>query len=560
MDELTENHLERLRASVLQRYSAGTVPAWVAKKTNLGMQPFNYINHEYQEKILSDTSRDAVIRKCAQVGLSEVSVRMALALVNIITPYTLIYTLPTSTFAVKFTKTRIDPIITSSPALSHAIHPQNNTTELKQFGDSFLYIGGAASSNAPISTPADHLIHDEVDFSDQEILSQYTSRVGHSKWKRSHKFSTPTLPGYGIDLAFQESRRHFLMCKCNHCAKWFVPDYYKHVRIPGYTGELEHVVKSMLPKLRWKEAHLTCPFCGKEPSLQPEHRQWVAENPEDNYVAVGYQVTPFDAPNVIKISDLVETSTKYSRSQDFVNFGLGLPAADTEATLTRDDFTAVFVRGDVVSGPAYVMGVDVGSVYHFVVAAVDAHDNMVVVHSEQVPMGNAKVRYRELKQQFRVSATVIDGNPHAETVMSLQDEDPNLFANVYVRSKAIVTHTVIDKEQEDEKGKQFQRQVNINRSRAFDGYMNYIREGHLQILDNDEKETIIVHHMSMKRVKTYDLDSGELVYSWQKTDGNDHYHHAFLFCWIAGKIRGVSRSLILLPVTKISKFKVKQHH
>lgn len=533
------------------------VAKWVSEKTNLAMQPFSFHNHEYQEKILGDTSRDVAVRKCAQVGISEVSVRMSLALVNVISPYTLAYTLPTAAFAGTFTKTRIDPIINDSKELKRSIHRTNDNSEIKQFGESFLFIRGAASSNAPISIPCDHLVHDEVDFSDQEVLSQYTSRLAHSKWKRTHKFSTPTLPNYGVDMAFQESRRHFLMTKCDHCGHWFIPDYYKHVRIPAFFGDLREINKQALASLGWREAYVECPQCGGKPSLQIENREWVCENPDEQHVAAGYQVSPFDAPNVIRPGDLVESSTKYERLQDFVNFALGLPAQDSEATLVHDDFIGMFIRDQPGTGVTYVMGIDVGNVYHFVVAAVDAWGDMMVVLTEQVPMGQARKRYRELRAQFRVSCTVIDSQPHAETVMALQDEDQNLFASVYVRSKAIVTHVVVDKEEEGEKGRAFQRQVNINRNRAFDGYMNYLRENHLRIMETAERNTIINHHVSMKRVKTYDVESGELMYSWQKTDGIDHYHHAFVFCWIASKIRGVSRSLISLPLTKIHSFRVK---
>lgn len=533
------------------------IARWIEEKTTLAGQPYSYLDHEYQERILGDTSRDVVSRKCAQIGMSEASVRMALALVNVISPYTLAYTLPTANFAGTFTKTRVDPVIQGSSAMKSAVHTTNDNTELKQFGDSFLFIRGAASSNAPISIPCDHLVHDEVDFSDQEVLGQYVSRLGHSKWKRTHKFSTPTLPNFGIDRAFRETRRHFLMCRCDHCNDWFIPDYYKHVRIPDFLGDLREINKAMLARVRWREAYVTCPHCGGRPSLQKGQREWVCENQDEPHVAAGYQVSPFDAPNVIKPSELVEASTRYDRIQDFINFNLGLPAEDRESTLTRQDMEHLFVHGDPGSGMAYVMGVDVGAVYHFAIGAVDGWGEIFVVHAEQVPMGQARRRYRELREAFRVGCTLIDSGPHAETVMALQDEDPNLYAVVSVRLKSIVTHQVVDREADADKGQSFQRQVNMNRNRALDAYMNYLRENHLRIRDSDEREVIVAHHTSMKRVKVFDNESGELAYSWQKTDGVDHYHHSFVFMWLAARIRGVSRALVQLPIGAMMSFRHK---
>lgn len=560
MDDIAGDHVNRIRTAVLVRDSAASIARWISKNTTYAGQPYSYRDHEFQERVLSDVSRDVVIIKCSQIGMSETSARMALALVNVIRPYTVIYTLPTAHFAGTFAKTRIDPVITGSKAMRDAVHKTNNNNEVKQFGDSFIYIKGAASSNAPISIPADHLIHDEVDFSDQEVLGQYVSRVTHSKWRRSTKLSTPTLPGFGIHREFKETRRHFNMCKCHHCGHWFQPDYYKHVRIPGYTGELEAINKQVLARIHHEEAKLHCPSCGGVPSLQPEHREWVIENADERHVGAGYQITPFDAPNIISVPYLVQASTRYDRIQDFVNFNLGLAAEDREATLNREDFDEVFVRAEAGDATVNIMGVDVGNLYHFVIGAVDAWGDIFVVHSERVPMGLARQRYHELRKHYRVVCTVIDSMPHAETVMALQEQDVNLYASVYMRSKSVVTHAVVEREEEKGEGKAFVRQVNVNRSRALDGYMEFIREGHLRVKDTELKEDIITHHMSMKRVKVYDNESGEMAFSWQKTDGNDHFHHAFLYMFIASKIRGVGKTLIQLPLFTMFSFKNPAPH
>lgn len=557
MDSITTNHLNRLKTAILKRYTSGQIARWITENTYYANNLYSYHDHEYQEKILGDTSIEVYVRKCSQVGISEALSRMALALVNVINGYTVAYTLPTAHFAGTFAKTRIDPVIETSEALKSAVHRTNNNNEVKQFGASFLFLRGAASSNAPISIPCDHLIHDEVDFSDQEVLGQYVSRLTHSKWRRTHLISTPTLPAFGIDRAFHQSRKHFMMCKCNHCALWFIPDYYTQVRIPDYTGDLRGMTKTTLGKIRWEEAYLACPGCGKQPSLQPEYREWVCENPESGYKAAGYQVTPFDAPKIITPSYLVNASTKYDRIQDFENFNLGLPSEDREATLTRDDMIHLFSNSEPSRTLDYVMGVDVGNMYHFVIASIDSLGKMHVVHTEQVPMGDARKKYGEFMRKYRLTCTVIDSGPHAETVMALQGLDENLYASVYMRSKSISTHNVVNKEQAKEKGLDFVRQVNVNRSRALDAYMNALRENNVTIKDSEERETIIQHHTSMKRVKLFDNDSGEMSFSWQKTDGIDHYHHSFLYCWLASKIRGVSRSSFVMPIGQMFSMRLK---
>ena len=153
-DRLIEAHLRRVETAVFKRHTAATMASWVTQETQLGGLPYSFKHHEYQERILSDASRDLVVRKCSQVGLSEASARMALATVNILTPFTIAYTLPTAKFAGTFAKTRIDPIIAGSRVLQENIHRTNDNNEVKQFGESlmsllsFLYWRGANSATA----------------------------------------------------------------------------------------------------------------------------------------------------------------------------------------------------------------------------------------------------------------------------------------------------------------------------------------------------------------------------------------------------------------------------
>lgn len=559
MDKLIGNHLRRIRTTVLKRYTERSISKWIEEHTTRAFEPFSYTDHEFQVDILNDDSKEINVRKCSQIGMSEVSVRRALARVNLLSPYTIAYTLPTSKFSTKFMKTRVDPVIQGSNEMKVAINHVNDNSEVKQFGDSFLYLMGASAGNAPISVPCDELIHDELNFCDQEIIGQYRSRLTHSKWKRVTRFSTPTIPKYGIDLAFQSSRRKFLLAKCNHCAHWFLPDYYEHVKIPDFMGDLREITKAMLPRIKWGQAAVVCPHCGDLPDLSYQNRERVCENPDEGHVASGHQVSPFDAPRIITPADLVEASCGYERIQDFINFGLGLSAEDREATLTREELLGLLVSAVPTSGMTYVMGVDVGNTYHFQIDAVAYNGDTLTVHVEQVPMGRVKERYAQLRQQYRIVNTVIDSGPHAETVMALQVTDPTLYAAVYTRVKGLLTYVVLDRESDADEGVEFVRQVNINRSRAFDGYMGHIRDGHRKILGmpDELRDLYITHHTSMKRVQVYSNVSEQMEYSWQKTDGNDHFHHAGLYAWIAGRMRGVTQGLAPLPVLDIFKFRMK---
>ena len=125
-----------MRAAVLEEFTASTVSTYVREHTKLGISPFSFVDHEFQEAVLNDDSQETNVQKCSQIGMSEVTVRRALGLVNILQPYTLIYTLPTAGFATTFMKTRISPVVQASPDMLSRLSKINDNMEIKQFGDS----------------------------------------------------------------------------------------------------------------------------------------------------------------------------------------------------------------------------------------------------------------------------------------------------------------------------------------------------------------------------------------------------------------------------------------
>lgn len=550
-------HLARLKSAILSGHTLDSVPDWIVENTTLRGQPFSFKGHEYQLEILKNRARDKIVRKCSQIGISEMSVRAVLALLNILDAVTGIYTLPTATDAKKFAKTRFDPVVRTSKTLKSAVNATADNTEVKQFGDSFLHIKGTVGASAAISVPADFIVNDEVDFSDAEVMSNYRSRLTHSPYKITWKFSTPTVEGYGISAEFAASKRHFNFVKCSCCGHQFLPDYFKHVRIPKYTGDLREINKDNVNNYKFKLAFVECPSCKGAPSLQPEHREWVVENPDANFEAAGYQIQPFDAPSIITCADLILSSTKYKRYADFENFALGLPAEDKESTLSRGDLDACFVTGVVPGFWGHVMGVDMGMVCHVMIAGVDHVGQVLVVHTEKIPLARLQTRLAELKQRFHVSITVMDSQPYTETVMALQKSDPNLYGAIYVTSKDLRPF-ILKKEEEDKQLADLEvRQVNVNRNRALDGLMVAVRQGKWAIIEDSNKEEIITHFQDMKRIKVFSQDD-EMAYSWRKSaSGNDHFHHTAVYAWVAAQIRGVSDSRIILP-RMVAKFRLDQ--
>jgi hypothetical protein len=565
-DPVFQRHIARLLSS-MSAHSRETICEFITQNTFLRGENFSFADHEYQEFILRDQSKEKVIIKSAQMGISEMSARLALAMSNLIPGFSTIYTLPSASAAVNFMKTRIDPIIVGSAYLSESVSRSVNNTEMKQFGDSYLYLKGAQVDTQAISVPADMLIGDEVDNSNQEVLTLFESRLIHSKYQYNVKLSTPSIPGYGIDAAYKESRRHVHLCKCSHCNTWFEPDYFDHIRIPDFKGDLKKdIVKSSFanPNFRWQESFVGCPKCGLPADLSEQHRDWVCENPDDNYVAAGFKVSPFSCPNIILPSHLVRDSVKYERIQDFYNQRLGMALEDKEATLGEEELLKCFITDEVSLTYPMVMGLDMGNLCACTISAVLPDDRMIVVHKEMIPLFKVVKRRAELSKMYRVRSCVVDHGPYTETVYVMQQSDSKVFAGIYTRNrKSAEVYKVKDQEEDKEEGKEDLRVVHISRDKGFDLLMGRIRESKLLVRAtqgvvkeqlSDEDATWVRHLQDMKRVREFDKD--ELIFVWRKTSGEDHYHHSLLYALIASKLLGMTNSAPTLK-TLITKFKVK---
>lgn len=538
---LVEDHLERVRSNLLEGFSLKNIAAWIEKRTLLEGQPFSFDGHEFQRRLADEDSREVVVKKCSQVGITEFAIRRTLAVMDILPDIHVIYTLPTSNFAKMVTKTRINPIIEASDYLRGRVNMSIDSTDTKQLGSSYLYIKGTIGQAAAISVPASLLVHDEVDFSDQTVLSSYQSRMTHSRYKMKFELSTPTVPKYGIDERFRNSRRHFNFCKCNHCSQWFLPEYFDHVQIPGFTGDLREITKTNLHSLRYEEAILVCPNCGKQPDLGPQNREWVLENPQEAHVAAGYQISPFDAPSVITPAFLIESSTKYKRYADFINFNLGLCAEDKDNALTATELSELFIAGEVPKFTSYIVGIDAGLLMHVAVGGVTSEGHVHIVRLAQVPLSRWNDEFGKLAKEFRFSNGVMDSQPYTDLVMKMQESHHKIFAAIYVTSKSPEMFTVTEKEEDRESSTLDLRLAKINRNKAFDALMADLRAKKITLSAagcQDQKDTWLSHMTDMRRIQKFDKDD-ELFFNWEKSSkGDDHYHHATLYLYIASLMRG----------------------
>ena len=122
------------------------------------------------------------VRKCSQVGLSELQVRKLLTISAVMRYVRVIYTLPTRQFAMRFAKDRVDTTIEQAPMIYGMLKRGSDSAEQKVFTNgNVLYVTGTYGDNSAISVPATYIVNDELDFSNQEVVSKMSSRLRHAE-------------------------------------------------------------------------------------------------------------------------------------------------------------------------------------------------------------------------------------------------------------------------------------------------------------------------------------------------------------------------------------------
>lgn len=536
--------LERLRSRVQNTYGLYNLAPWLQKNTFLDGRPFSFKDHEFQLDILACTAPTSIIVKCAQIGMSELAYRYAIATCCNMDDWTLIYTFPSSSDAEKNCKTRIDPLIESSPVVKQLVNQNLNNSEVKQFGrNSFLFFKGTFSATQALSTPANAVIHDEWDKSDTTQGSVYVSRLQHKPHKLRKIFSTPTIEKFGVSKEAETARRLKHMATCNRCGHVFLPDYFEHIIVPGWDKPLEEITKKNLHRVNWRDAYLQCPHCKRDPQLHYTRMQFLCENNDEQHDANAWYISPFSAHNILTPSYLVKVSTQFEKFSEFKNQTLGLTAEDKNDQLTHADIVGSIMQADLRSSEFHCLGADMGITCRIVIGRVSATGEFVIVHRERVYYTKFHERVRALTAEYRCISGVIDSQPYADLTTTVCNDLHNFWGAVFVTTKGLKAFSLEEQEEDQDEGKLAMRMVKLNRTVVLDSLMQEFKDGNVVIQAGEEDEEYVVEMQSLKRVQKYTADK-ELTYIWEKTgDENDHYHLATMYCHVATKLRAMVRTV-----------------
>lgn len=487
------------------------IPAeWVIKhfiKNEVGF-PIEFTKRKFLRAIYNDLSPYQVILKAPQVGMTVCNTLKAFYIADRFKRQ-IIYTLPTQSDVEGMVGGSFNRIIAQNPILMDLVK-DHDTVEQKQVGQAMIFYRGTWSAKQAMMVPSGLNIHDEVDASNPQVITQYENRLqaqedGGWRWYFSH----PSLAGHGVDIYWQQSDKKEWFIRCPHCTHEQYLEWPENI-------DME------------KEIYI-CSLCKKElPDEVRINGVW-RKTTEGEFS--GYHISQLMLYNKSAKDILKAYRDPMKDKQYFYNFVLGLPFVASDDRIEPSIVLKNCV--DVVNEQLgiNIIGADTGHGIHYVVMNKDGvffYDHETEITATKDPYDAIRTH---LKRWLR-SRAVFDQGGDLIGVRKLQAEFPGrVFLCFYVKDKK--TTEPYEWGTGDKYG-----EVHVQRNRMMTLIVEQMRDiGRFRLNGTKDEWAEFASHFGniyrekilVKEVK--DKDDKSLYgneYVW-KRNGADHFCHALLY-------------------------------
>lgn len=501
---------------------------WMCTNTSLNKRPFSFERYPFQKQIADDMHPNLDCIKPSQVGLTEIQIRKALAILSRNPNTSLIYTMPNEKMFKRISKARIKPLLDYDKAFRQDSQGKNkDSMDLMRIGTSFLYVTGSAEADAT-SINADFVFNDEIDLTDPSMLSLFNSRLQGSDHRVNQRFSTPTYEGVGVDRGFKRSDQHEYMLKCRSCNHWQVPVFSRSfVEVEGLPDDLEKfedITDSLIESgnMKLETAHVVCESCRKPLNLADyENREWVAKYPS-RVLNRGYRVRTFSTHRLDPkycFTQLLDYQAN-DNLKGFYNTVRGEPYNNEDQKISLAQVRLAMGSPAIPQpkkGEPHFIGIDMGITCYVVVGTGTSPKHMRVILAATCHVDTLPALLEKLHKEYNFVGGGIDRYPYTPTSDAIRDASNGVIMPMhYFSSKEIA-------EDKDLLGEV--SYLKINRTEMLDYVAMGIKKMRWQIEGyTSNKEKIEAHLQDMIREE---VDESQAV--WVKLQGKDHFFHALAY-------------------------------
>ena len=303
--------------------------------------PIEFENRIFLVDMYNDMSPLQVVLKPPQIGATVMFTIKSFWVANFLRRQ-IIYTLPTQSDIQDMVGGSINRIIAQNEDLLKMVH-DHDTIEQKSVGDSIIFYRGTFTTKQAMMVPSGLNVHDEVDASNADVITQYENRLqaqedGGWRWYFSH----PSLQGHGVDIYWQQSdkKEWVITCPCGKRQILTWPDSIDRER-----------------------ACYQCKYCKGEISDYTRiHGEWL---PTAKGEFSGYHISQLMLYNksAKHILDAFDDPSK--NEQFFYNYVLGLPYVGSENKIPSSVVLKNVVNEVNEQNDRIIIGVDTGLPIHY---------------------------------------------------------------------------------------------------------------------------------------------------------------------------------------------------
>jgi len=451
--------------------------------TNDQGQLLDFRDHPYLWDIYGDFTKEIVCLKAAQIGFSTLANIKVMWLAKNKRAdgfgFDIIYSLPSASDMNLFVSSKTNRLIANNPIFQEWTDDKDSI-EQKRIGKSTIHFRGTQTEQAALAIPADLYVADEVDRSKADIVAQFSTRLQHSDYQWRWLFSNPSIPGVGVDVAWQKSDQKHWFIKCLHCSHW------QYLTMENIMGE---------PPI------FGCVKCKKELDRRDNHgtTKWVRKY-ADRKVS-GYWISLLMNPKV-SAQEILNKKKEYTDAQ-FNNYVLGLPFLSKGAKLLSTMFFSNLTSRVNPMDSRIIIGADTGNAINIVCG------NKYGLFYHSKTEGYAELY--KLMKQWPNAILMIDSGGDISGPKGLRETFPNRVYLCYFRG--------------DQKSDQIAKwndedvSVIVDRNKILQLGVDEFTEHRLPIYGTqDDWFEYWLEWDRMRRVEDTD-DKGTKTYEWQKTPG-----------------------------------------
>ena len=518
--------------------------------------PFDFTGREYLIEPLNDNHSDIIVMKGSQGGFTVMFFYKSIRELDIRQGKSLIYTLPRKSDLSRFFKTRLKKMMRGCTRLRMLNDTRDDIAKMSSVaipvGDTWMLLLPTFSDSEGISDPACGIVNDELDKSNLDVVSRYTSRLGAEENPFKWKFSNPSYKGYGIDALYELSDQNVWMIKCPHCNEW-QPQFYE----PESRWQGDENPFIIIPK-NGGEAYYACVKCNRKLFWSPDIKaQFVPKFRLPRlidgiqYNRRGYHWSQINGWAFKSAQRIIDDFNAYEIESEAYNMVLGKPYTAGIAKINKSevkdcqDNSLKWEMGN--RGKTLILAADQGENENFYMLMFqDFNENNVcfniiwaeiskeMMFDSKDKFGNVKKgRLTVLKEIFAPAIIVIDAQPNSQnSYIACRNEAGLMWRVYYVDSQKI---PIIYKNP-DPLAEKTDYVVTVNKTMVADMIAQGIKslDWRLPNLDdapNNIGKEIIKHLITP--IRKEEMKRGRKTASWQGKP--DHFFNVMIYLYVGAK-------------------------